>query len=143
MWRQAPARTSTCVPDTKEHLASVVESHTPRGQVLKEAQRRGPPDRHHSPAGRLDQQPAVCDVDPRPFRARPAGAGVLTRPAADMATDFLSRLQAVSAERRMNVPPACRVAVLVLQVAGIAERRIPLSDAHPMQCSPFYAEDHG
>ena len=60
-----------------------------------------------------------------------------------MATDFLCRLQAVSAERRMGVPPARRVAVLVLEVAAIAGPRIPLSDAHPMQCSPFYAEGHG
>ena len=85
----------------------VVESYTPSGQVFKEAQRRGPPDRHQSPTGRLDQQSAVCDVDLRPFRARPAGASVLTKPATDMTTDFLSRLQTVSVERRMGVPPCC------------------------------------
>ena len=37
----------------------------------------------------------------------------------------------------------CGVAVLVLEVAGIAERCIPFRGTHPMQCPPFYAEGHG
>jgi hypothetical protein len=39
------------------------------------------------------QQPAVCDVNLRPFRARPAGTRFLTKPAAHMTTDFLPCLQ--------------------------------------------------
>jgi len=82
----------------------VAAGHAPSGQVFKEAERRGPPDRHQSPTGRLDQQPAVCYVDLRPFRARPAGASVLAKPAANVTSDSLPRLQAVSVERRMEVP---------------------------------------
>lgn len=44
----------------------------------------------------------------------------------------------------MGVPAVlCGVAVLVLEVAGIDERRIPFSDAHPTQCPLLYAEGHG